>query len=564
MGPIPRELGSAHDDQPKKRKRRTDSIPHPVLDPLPEKVRRPRKAAPAPPPEPVDTRSPEEKLLDVEWRMNNLYHVLDEDGRDVLFTMRPVQRKMFGRIWHRNVVLKSRQHGSTTFWLLLALDAALFQRNYRVAIIADDIDNAKRLLRRIKFAYQHLPVEIQQQIPLVIDNKEEVAFGNGSTIVVDCSARSGTFDYLLVTEFGRTAAIRPDVAGEVVSGSFQAVHQAGIIVVESTAMGTAGRFFDICEAARKHKEEGRDLTPLDFAFSFYPWHEDAKNKIEGQGADHIVIHARLAEYFNKLRVDHGIDLSIPQQRWYVKKEAELQELMKREHPSVPEEAFAQVIEGSIYGRTMTYLRENGRVGTFAHDPGLLVDTAWDLGRADNTAIIFIQTVSTPEGAEHRFIRHYSNTMEWLEHYATYLDDMAKQHGYRYGKHYLPHDIMVQTVGEPRTRLQTLQALGLKNIVAVPQSGVQDGINEVRKMLRHCSIDAANCEQLIKSLDHYRWEWNDRLATFKDSPLHDWASHDADAVRTYAMGRAVRTVAGTAHVATPMRRSISDLIRKPGG
>ena len=40
---------------------------------------------------------------------------------------------------------------------------------------------------------------------------------------------------------------------------------------------------------------------------------------------------------------------------------------------------------------------------------------------------------------------------------------------------------------------------------------------------------------IESLQHYRRDYNSRLNEFKATPVHDWASHGADAFRYLAMG-----------------------------
>jgi hypothetical protein len=40
--------------------------------------------------------------------------------------------------------------------------------------------------------------------------------------------------------------------------------------------------------------------------------------------------------------------------------------------------------------------------------------------------------------------------------------------------------------------------------------------------------------------HYRSEWDERRGVFVRQPLHDWASHAADAARSFALGFETRS------------------------
>lgn len=69
---------------------------------------------------------------------------------------------------------------------------------------------------------------------------------------------------------------------------------------------------------------------------------------------------------------------------------------------------------------------------------------------------------------------------------------------------------------------------------MPASSVADGIHAVRQMLPRCWIDQAKCHKGVDALQQYRREWDDKGKQYKDKPLHDWTSHDADAIRMLAM------------------------------
>jgi len=190
------------------------------------------------------------KLSDPLWRLNNLYNIINEDGELVPFRLRPIQEEFLKNMWHRNVVLKSRQHGFTTLIDIWSLDQVLFVKNIKAVIIAHKQDDAAAILEtKAEFPYMNLHPELRELKPLVEKNKTTMKFGNGSSIRVTTSGRSGTAQILHVSELGYTSRHRPDVAAEIVDGSFPAIHQKGFIFVESTAEGSNGQFFDLCQTA---------------------------------------------------------------------------------------------------------------------------------------------------------------------------------------------------------------------------------------------------------------------------------------------------------------------------
>jgi hypothetical protein len=107
-------------------------------------------------------------------------------------------------------------------------------------------------------------------------------------------------------------------------------------------------------------------------------------------------------------------------------------------------SFAAAVRGAYWSREIDALEGAGRIGVAPHEPKLTVNTAWDLGMDDSTAIWFFQV--EPSGLW-RVMDYYEASGEGLEHYA----DVLKGKGYRYGRHIGPHDIMVRELGTGKTR-----------------------------------------------------------------------------------------------------------------
>lgn len=189
-------------------------------------------------------------------------------------------------------------------------------------------------------------------------------------------------------------------------------------------------------------------------------------------------------------------------------------------------SFEAAVKGAIFAKELDAARESKRICTVPIDPVLPVHTAWDLGVGDATAIWFVQVV---RGGEIRVVDYYEASGEGLPHYAQVL----RQKGYLYGTHYAPHDIAVMELGTGRTRMATAAQLGI-SFVLVPNIGIEDGIHAARMLFVRCYFDEVRTKPGLEALQHYRRDYNIRLNEFKATPVHDWASHAADAFRYLAV------------------------------
>ena len=183
--------------------------------------------------------------------------------------------------------------------------------------------------------------------------------------------------------------------------------------------------------------------------------------------------------------------------------------------------------GAYYAIEMRDCKASNRIGFVPYEPSLGVITSWDLGIGDSTSIWFFQAT----GAEIRVIDYYENAGVGLDHYARVLQEK----GYIYKEHILPHDVRVKELGSGKSRLETLDNLGIRPITIAPQLGVDDGIQAVRSILPRCWFDAEKAERGIDCLRQYHREYNEINKSWNGRPKHDWASHGADAFRYFAVG-----------------------------
>lgn len=482
-------------------------------------------------------------LADPIWRITSgcLYKILikgdgeNDEGLVMNFIPNAPQMELMSNLHFRNIILKARQLGFTTFIAIYFLDCVLFRANVRAAIVAQDLVTAQSLFRdKVKFAYENLPPSIKASFPLERDSQSELLFShNNSAIRVATSARSGTLQYLHVSEFGKICAKYPERAKEVITGSIPAVTGNGVVLIESTAEGQEGPFYDMCDRAENLKLQGKKLTKKDYRFNFFPWWIEPKYATDPTD---VIITPKDDEYFDKIEADAHCILSLRQRAWWcMTRDADFsgqEELMWQEYPSTSAEAFQQSTEGCYYTVQMTAARKQGRITTVAHRAGYPVNTFWDIGNGDGTAIWLHQRI----GQNDNFIGFIEG---WGEPYSYYVTEMQKT-GYVWGQHFLPHDAKHERQGQVdnSSPVVMLIRLGLNkdHISVVDQIGdISHGIQMTRDKFSTAWFDETHCAAGIIHLDRYRKRWNAQTGRFTDTAVKDVHTEAADAFRQYGQG-----------------------------
>lgn len=480
-------------------------------------------------------------LADPYWRVCSgaIYKIMvkghdDQDGSVVPFVPNAAQRQLLGKLWNRNIILKARQLGFTTLVAILWLDHALFNADQRCGIIAQDREAAEVIFRdKVKLAYDRLPAELKAAMPLARDSASELLFAhNNSSIRVATSMRSGTIHRLHVSEFGKICAMFPLKAKEVVTGSLPAVPADGIAIIESTAEGQDGDFYKMTQRAMALQQQQTVLTQKDYRFHFFPWWQEAQYRIEG---NEVLITEKDREYFEKIESDMGTTLNRAQRNWYVAtRDADFSgdpEKMWQEYPGTPLEAFQVATDGKYYAVQLAAARKQSRIGGVPYVDGVPVNTFWDIGNSDGTAIWLHQRV----GLQNRFIGFIEG---WGEPYSYYIREMQKL-GYFWGDHYLPHDAehkrqQGELVLSPIDELRKQPIAG--NWQVVPRvTDISLGIELTRAAFSQSWFDEVACKDGLPHLENYSKSWNDRAGCWSAAPKHDIHSEAADAYRQFAQG-----------------------------
>jgi hypothetical protein len=190
-------------------------------------------------------------------------------------------------------------------------------------------------------------------------------------------------------------------------------------------------------------------------------------------------------------------------------------------------SFEAAIQGAYYARQLEATRAAGRIKALAWEPTIPVDTYWDLGFTDATAVIFAQRI----GRELHLIDFLENRFQDLAYYAKELQIRP----YLYGRHYLPHDAGYhQQAAAGRPIESQLNAMGVKPTTVLAKNAPLDGINEARLLFPRVWFDADKCAPLLDALAAYKAKYDENKQEFSREPDHDWSSHAADAFRYMAV------------------------------
>jgi len=206
--------------------------------------------------------------------------------------------------------------------------------------------------------------------------------------------------------------------------------------------------------------------------------------------------------------------------------ADLRKRNENDYLHVYEGQCRTTVEGAIYLNELVAAEKECRITRVPYERQYPVHTFWDLGFGDNTSIWFVQSLPF----EFRVIDHLSGSLQALSYYIQQLQERP----YIYGNHYLPWDGAAKELGSGRSIQEQLQKFYPNKVYCARMLSVADGIAAARVIFGKCWFDREKCADGLQSLRHYRYERDDKMGTFKREPLHDWASHDADAFRTMAV------------------------------
>lgn len=205
--------------------------------------------------------------------IKNYVKIVNVDKGLVPFEMWNFQEDMVST-FHENrfsICKMPRQVGKTTTAAGYMLWSVLFQENYNIAILANKGSLAREILGRIQYAYEYLPLWLQQGIK--VWNKGNIELENGSKINAYATSaagvRGGSYNLIFLDEF---AFVPKNMADEFFTSTYPVISSGKTtkVIIVSTPYGL-NHFYKMWVDA----SEGRSLyKPLEVHWSMVPGRDE--------------------------------------------------------------------------------------------------------------------------------------------------------------------------------------------------------------------------------------------------------------------------------------------------
>lgn len=220
--------------------------------------------------------------------------------------------------------------------------------------------------------------------------------------------------------------------------------------------------------------------------------------------------------------------------------------------------YERITAGAYYAKQISTLERKGRIGRFPYDPELgPVYTSWDLGVDDYTAIWFYQIHHVDGEPRVRVLDYFEftgfgaedivrsampeYTPDIQERIAAY-DEIGRDVGYKYQRHFLPHDIgNREWGGGAKERIVVMNQLGIplhsmhRGVATNPENRIEAS----RQLLPMCEFNNSSRVMIgLSRLRRYQKKFNTKLGIYM-GPDHDSNSHAADSFGEFAINCGVK-------------------------
>lgn len=186
-------------------------------------------------------------------------------------------------------------------------------------------------------------------------------------------------------------------------------------------------------------------------------------------------------------------------------------------------------QGAILARWVNQAIREGRATPdveFDRD-GAPIEVSCDLGFRDTASFWYWQRTL----GGFRVLAYDGDTGldadDWIPRIRNKIIELGA--GRKLGRIWLPHDARAKTFQSKHTTIERFaQAFGADKCAVVPQSKKMDQISAARAIVPRCEFNSELCESGMDGLIAWEYAYNEDLGVFSREPLHNWASHPADA------------------------------------
>lgn len=338
------------------------------------------------------------RLNDKLWRLNNLYCIRNKQGEKVIFKLNKAQADFHKRKHNRNIILKSRQLGFSTYEAIDALDDALFTPGTDALMRSYDEVSQKDLFdTKITFAWNNFPDELKKLYELDAERANKIKFNWGnnqtSSVTVRLHGRGGTYSRLHVSEFAKICKNSKSDADEVITGDIPAIPiEGGRVDIESTAESDSGDFHDMFWEAWNN---GEPTLPVQYKAFFYNWQWDEAELNKITPLDPKGLPKEFQEYQKRFTLTDR-EITYYYFRWLSVNKSWAR--LKQQYPTTPDEAFEAAGDKFFDGVALEAMKVrepkeviNGWKYYADYKPGhryiMAADSSDGIGQDNSTAVV---------------------------------------------------------------------------------------------------------------------------------------------------------------------------------
>lgn len=417
---------------------------------------------------------------------------------------------------------------NSTFSVLYILDEVIFKSNLSAGIVSYSLEHAQHIFKRILgHALDNLKPYAKAIAGIVQRSAREITFKNGSFLRVDTTLRGGSYQSILVSEFGKTCARNPIKAEEVMTGTLQAVPIDGQVIIESTGEGAESFFYELCTQSAQRGNE--NLSQLQYHLFFFNWLSDENYKMQQP----VTIDCEMTDYFEKIEKELNVKISKEQRHWYAHQRSILGDKVKQEFPSTISEAFLSNSDAYYFQQLIEKAyNENRCLNTDLYDALEPVYVAMDIGVNDLTVILFFQVIH----GEIRVIDYYEDNNKGVDFYCNFLLNDKR---YVYKTIYLPHDavkrdgIVVENTYERDFKRYLSHTNTSVKVLKRTDKSLQ--INNAKIKMARCVFAVKKVKPLLNYLSKYRKKFSEQYGKYLDTPFHGVESNASDAFQYLCSG-----------------------------
>jgi hypothetical protein len=191
-------------------------------------------------------------------------------------------------------------------------------------------------------------------------------------------------------------------------------------------------------------------------------------------------------------------------------------------------------ETKYFAHAIKNIFDNDKLITGLIIPTANVYAAWDLGINDCCAITLFQVWRKDGQVWPKVIGYIESNNRDLKYYVGLIRQFCNRYNLLLKDHFIPHDGQKRDFNTGKNTIDFLAEMGEKGIIIPRPPSKENAIEAMRQKLYITEFNKENTQRLIDCLCNYSKEFDDKLGTYKNRPVHNWASHGVDSFQTMTL------------------------------